>query len=92
MDKRAYKNGITRCGAHDKYAEQQTCDDFLKATYHNRCMFCISGDICDWNPDMACVVKKKSLREVAEDHFKWPSKEQLAERQQAVIDSTDCGV
>lgn len=59
MDKRAYKNGITRCGAHDKYAEQQTCDDFLKATYHNRCMFCISGDICDWNPDMACVVKKE---------------------------------
>jgi hypothetical protein len=57
-------------------------------------MFRKESGICDWHPDYTCVRagKKYSPAIPAKSKTSWPSKEELAERQQAVIDGTDCGI
>jgi hypothetical protein len=73
MRKRIDSYGVTRCGCPDNIDEQKTCDLFVKNSHAAHCCFLVRGDLCDWNPAMACAPKKKEdvpLQDIVSKHFR----------------------
>ena len=94
MAKRVYDNGMTYCTCVKDYDEQQKCEDFLQHSKDKRCSFINYGQFCDWHPHMTNVVNSKVYRAAIPKKTKtsWPSADELAERRQAIIEGTDCGI
>ena len=86
-------NNVQECTEYANPQKQKECDKYLKATYKSCCMCLREYGRCDWNPDFSCIKKSSYKPDVPrKSKTSWPTKEELAERQQTVIDNTEFGV
>lgn len=84
---------MTTCSHCDDHTKQKTCELYVKSPCNSHCTFLKFEEYCDWHEDYANIANKVYKPSVPpKSETSWPTKDELAERQQAVIDSTSFGV